>query len=119
MGSQRRRFTREFKIEAVRLIVEESRRILKLSRELEVGENLLSRWKKKSEEGKIDPFPGKGLLSPEDGELRPLKRENEHLWMDVTLDLFHRRVVGWAMDRWITRWLVIKALNMAQFRKVL
>jgi putative transposase len=31
----------------------------------------------------------------------------------VILDLFHRRVVGWAMDRWITRWLVMKALNMA------
>jgi len=76
MGNQRRRFTREFKIEAVRLIVEEGRRISELSRELGVGENLLSRWKKKSEEGKIDPFPG------EDGELRRLRRENERLRME-------------------------------------
>jgi len=82
MGNQRRRFTREFKIEAVRLIVEEGRRISELSRELGVGENLLSRWKKKSEEGKIDPFPGKGCLSPEDGELRRLRRENERLRME-------------------------------------
>ena len=82
MGSQRRRFTREFKIEAVRLIVEEGRRISEVSRELGVGENLLSRWKKKSEEGKIDPFPGKGRLSPEDGELRQLRRENERLRME-------------------------------------
>jgi len=82
MGSQRRRFTREFKIEAVRLIVEEGRRISEVSRELGVGENLLSRWKKKSEEGKIDPFPGKGRLSPEDGELRRLRRENERLRME-------------------------------------
>ena len=35
------------------------------------------------------------------------------LYLAVTLDLFHRKVVGWAMDRWITRWLVMKALNMA------
>ncbi len=31
----------------------------------------------------------------------------------VTLDLFHRKVVGWAMDRRMTRWLVVKAINMA------
>ena len=35
------------------------------------------------------------------------------LYLAVTLDLFHRRVVGWSMDRWITGQLVIKALNMA------
>lgn len=35
------------------------------------------------------------------------------LYLAVTLDLFHRRVVGWSMDRWITRQLVIEALNMA------
>lgn len=35
------------------------------------------------------------------------------LYLAVTLDLFHRKVVGWAMDRWITRQLVMKALNMA------
>jgi len=51
MGKKRRRFTKEFKLETVRLIVEEGRRISELSRELGVGENLLSRWKKKSEEG--------------------------------------------------------------------
>ena len=35
------------------------------------------------------------------------------LYLAVTLDLFHRKVIGWAMDRWITRQLVIDALNMA------
>jgi putative transposase len=35
------------------------------------------------------------------------------LYLAVTVDLFHRKVVGWAMDRWITRWLVMRALNMA------
>ncbi len=35
------------------------------------------------------------------------------LYLAVTLDLFHRRVIGWAMDRWITRWLVMRALTMA------
>lgn len=35
------------------------------------------------------------------------------LYLAVTLDLFHRKVIGWAMDRWITRLLVMRALNMA------
>ena len=35
------------------------------------------------------------------------------LYLAVTLELFHRKVVGWAMGRWITRQLVIDSLNMA------
>ena len=35
------------------------------------------------------------------------------LYLAVTIDLFHRRVIGWAMDRRITRWLVMRTLNMA------
>lgn len=35
------------------------------------------------------------------------------LYLAVTLDLFHRKVIGWSMGRWITRQLVIDALNMA------
>ena len=79
MGEKRRRFAKEFKLESVRLIVEEGRRISELSRELGVSESLLRNWKRKSEEGKIDPFPGKGRLSPEDDELRRLRRDNERL----------------------------------------
>lgn len=35
------------------------------------------------------------------------------LYLAVTLDLFHRKVIGWAMDRWIARQLAIDALTMA------
>ena len=82
MGKKRRQYTKEFKIEAVRLIIEEGRPISDVARELGTAQSLLHRWKKKSEEGKIDPFPGKGRLSPEDEELRRLRRENERLRME-------------------------------------
>ena len=82
MGKKRRQYTKEFKIEAVRLIIEEGRPISEVARELGIGENLLHRWKKKYEEGEIDPFPGKGRLSPEDEELRRLRRENKRLRME-------------------------------------
>ncbi len=82
MSKKRRIYTKEFKKESVRLIVEEGRRISELSRELGTAQSLLHRWKKKSEEGKIDPFPGQGRLSPEDEELRRLRRENKRLRME-------------------------------------
>ena len=82
MGKNRRQYTKEFKIEAVRLIIEEGRPISDVARELGTAQSLLHRWKKKSEEGKIDPFPGKGRLSPEDEELRQLRRENKRLRME-------------------------------------
>ena len=82
MGKKRRQYTKEFKIEAVRLIIEEGRPISDVARELGTAQRLLHRWKKKSEEGKIDPFPGKGRLSPEDEELRRVRRENERLRME-------------------------------------
>ena len=82
MGKNRRQYTKEFKVEAVRLLVEEARSISEVARGLGIGANLLHRWKKKSEEGKIDPFSGKGRLSPEDDELRQLRRENKRLRME-------------------------------------
>ena len=82
MRKKRRQYTKEFKIEAVRLKVEEGRPIFEVARELGTAQSLLHRWKKKSEEGKIDPFPGQGRLSPEDEELRRLRRENKRLRME-------------------------------------
>ena len=82
MGKKRRQYTKEFKIEAVRLIIEEGRPISDVARELGTAQSLLHRWKKKSAEGKIDPFPGQGRLSPEDEELRQLRRENKRLRME-------------------------------------
>lgn len=35
------------------------------------------------------------------------------LYLAVTLDLYHRKVVGWAMDRWMTQQLVMDAFTMA------
>ncbi len=87
MGKKRRQFTKEYKIEAVRLVIEEGRRISEVARELGIAEALLGSWKKKHEEGKAEPLPGKGRLSPEDDELRRLRRENERLRMERDISL--------------------------------
>ncbi len=82
MGKQRREYSTDFKVEAVRLVVEEGRRASEVARELGVNASLVRNWKKNLESGKVDPFPGKGRLSSEDEELRRLKRENNRLRME-------------------------------------
>jgi len=47
MGQRRRRFSNEFKQEAVRLAFEGSRPVADVARELEVRPDLLRRWRKK------------------------------------------------------------------------
>jgi len=72
---QRRKFDREFKMEAVRLVTEEGRAVSEIARNLGIHENLLHRWKKLYLEDETYAFPGKGYLKPHDEELRRLKRE--------------------------------------------
>jgi transposase len=64
------------------LVVEEGWRVSEVSRELGISEGLLRCWKQKYEEGKVEPFPGRGRLSPENDAFRKLKRENARLRME-------------------------------------
>lgn len=71
----RRNFDRAFKVEAVRLITEEKRRVAEVARELDIDANLLHRWKRELSGDGNGAFPGKGHQSPEQEELRRLRRE--------------------------------------------
>lgn len=83
-GSQtprrRRRFSQEFKLEAVRLAAIGDRSISEVARDLGIGANLLCQWKRQAEtrsgHGPTDVFPGKGKLMSQDEEIRRLRREN-------------------------------------------
>ena len=79
MGDRRRSFSREFKLEAVRLVTEGGLSLSKAARDLGVGESVLGRWKKQLAEDPEEAFPGKGHLKSQDEELRRLRRENEIL----------------------------------------
>ena len=72
---KRKTYDKEFKLDAVRLIVEEGRSVASVARDLGVNENSLHHWKKKYAEDGKESFPGHGKLKPEDEELRRLKRE--------------------------------------------
>ena len=76
MNKPRQKYTREFKVEAVRMTTEQGLTIAQVSRDLGVSANMLGRWKKQYTEDPGFAFPGKGNLKPQDEELRRLRREN-------------------------------------------
>ena len=59
----RRVFTREFKIAAVKLIVEDEMDVKDVSKQLGVHANSLYRWVQEYEEYGESAFPGKGVSS--------------------------------------------------------
>ena len=79
MTKIRRTYTREFKLEAVRLLETSDKSAAQLERELGIGGGGLSRWKREFAEEGENAFPGHGRLAPEQERLRELERENEIL----------------------------------------
>ena len=61
---ERRRFTREFKLEAVRLIQERGVSVAQASRDLGVHGTVLRNWVRAFADDAEHAFPGHGQLSP-------------------------------------------------------
>jgi len=74
-NGNRRRYDRAFKVEAVRLVTQERRKVTEVARELGINPNQLHRWKRMLTEEGQSAFPGKGRLTPEQEELRCLRRQ--------------------------------------------
>ena len=72
---ERRRFTREFKLEAVRLIKDRGVSYAQASQDLGVHTSQLRDWVKKFAGDPREAFPGHGQLKPEQAEIARLKRE--------------------------------------------
>ena len=75
----RRRYTREFKLEAVHRLLEGDRTIADVARELGIGAGLLGKWKALYESEAGDAFRGKGRRKESDERIRKLERENREL----------------------------------------
>jgi len=78
---RRRKFTREFKEETVRLVQESGKAIGEVARDLDLTESALRNWVKQAE---IDAGRGPtgALTTEEREELRQLRRENKQLRME-------------------------------------
>lgn len=72
---ERRKFTREFKLEAVRLIKDRGVSYVQASQDLNVHTSQLRDWVKKFSDDPQHAFPGNGQMKPEQLEIARLKRE--------------------------------------------
>jgi transposase len=82
MPNKRRNYTREFKVEAVKLVTEKGYSVAEAARSLGIHEALLRSWKQALEDQGDQAFPGNGKLSPLEDEVRRLKAENRRLQME-------------------------------------
>ena len=60
MQEPRKTYSREFKIEAVRLAEQSGKPVIQLARELGIGKNQIYKWKQQLERHAQKAFPGKG-----------------------------------------------------------
>ena len=72
---RRRKFSREFKLEAVRLLKERGVAVAQAARDLDVHENVLRKWLRDFAAGPQHAFPGHGQMKPEQLEIDRLRKE--------------------------------------------
>jgi transposase len=77
MPKEQRSFTNEFKLEAVRLVQSSSKSITQVARDLGIADSTLHHWCKLHAEHGEQAFPGSGHQTPQEEELRRLRRELE------------------------------------------
>ena len=85
MAKSRRTFSREFKVEAVKLVTQKGQSFAEAARSLGIHENLLRIWKKALEQeskGEQQAFPGHGIRPAHEDEIHKLKAENRRLQME-------------------------------------
>jgi transposase len=79
-GTTRRKFSKEFKREAVRLVESSDQSMTRVAHELGVRSGLLSSWIQK-----VEAEEKTGLKTTEQEELVRLRRDNDRLRMEVEI----------------------------------
>ncbi len=91
-------YTKEFKVGAARMVVDEKKKASHVARDLGVGSSSLTKWIRDYRRHGSGAFPGKGLLAPEDQEKRELQRRLRRAEMER--DLLKKTIAFFAeLDR--------------------
>jgi len=77
MGEKRKRYTKEFKLEAVRMLEAGDRSGQQIEQDLGIGSGQVYKWRKELSASGQRAFPGNG--TPRDEELTRLRKENARL----------------------------------------
>ena len=80
--TKRKKYTKEFKLDAISLVRDQNLNIAEASRNLGVSAQMLGRWLKEEESEDGQAFRGNGKLTPEQDENRKLKAQVKRLEME-------------------------------------
>ena len=69
----RKKYSKEFKLDAIALVVEQQYNKTEAARNLGLSPQILGRWLKEAEDDDGHAFRGNGVLTPEQAEIRNLK----------------------------------------------
>ena len=79
----RKQYTKEFKLDAISLVLDQGLTIAEAARSMEIRANMLGRWIKENEaDNNGQAFRGNGKLTPDQEEIRRLKIENKQLKLE-------------------------------------
>jgi transposase len=80
--TKRKKYTKEFKLDAISLVRDQNLNIAEASRNLGVSAQMLGRWIKEEESEDGQAFRGNGKLTPDQEEIRKLKAQVKRLEME-------------------------------------
>jgi transposase len=81
--AMRKQYSKEFKLDAISLVLDQGYAIAEAARSLEISANMLGRWIKEHQaDDNGQSFRGNGKLTPEQEEIRRLKAEIKQLKLE-------------------------------------
>ena len=79
----RKQYTKEYKLDAISLVLDQGHMTSEVSRSLEINANMLRRWIREYQSDEADQlFRGNGKLTPEQEEIRQLKAQIKQLKLE-------------------------------------
>ncbi len=78
----RKKYSQEFKREAVVLVQDQGYSKTEAGRSLDVNPNMIRRWQREFEADGTHAFPGQGKLTPDQQRIKELEAENRRLRME-------------------------------------
>lgn len=92
----RNQYSKEFKLDAISLVLEQGYSRACAARSLELNANMLGRWIKEYQGDDGQAFRGNGKLSADQAEIRRLREENRRLKMEK--DILKKATVFFAKE---------------------
>ena len=94
--TSRKKYSKEFKLDAISLVLEQDYSRAEAARSLEINANMLGRWIKEHAEGDGKAFRGNGKLTAEQAEIRKLREANRRFKMEK--DILKKATVFFAKE---------------------